>query len=63
VSFIGISGVRCGVEVEAEPLYEAAVKAIARFREDRGWNKWGTPPRSPHVASKKVRLKILLMRG
>jgi hypothetical protein len=34
VSFIGASGIRHGVDVEADSLYEAAVKAIARFRED-----------------------------
>ena len=34
VSFVGTSGIRQGVEVEAESLYEAAVKAIARFRSD-----------------------------
>jgi hypothetical protein len=91
VSFVGISGIRHGVDVEAESLYEAAVKAVARFREDpwmeqvgnastldieiresstkhavtlRQVESWlaSTSP-SPHVASKKVRLKMLLMKG
>jgi len=34
VSFVGTSGIRRGVEVEAETLYEAAVLAVTRFRED-----------------------------
>jgi hypothetical protein len=91
VSFIGTSGIRHGVDVEAESLYEAAVKAIARFREDPWMEQAGNAtsldieiPESatklsvtlkqveswlastsanPHVASKKVRLKMLLMRG
>jgi hypothetical protein len=91
VSFIGTSGIRHGVEVEAESLYEAAVKAIARFRQDPWMEQVGsvtaldieiresstkhsvtlkqveswlasTSP-SPHVASKKTRLKMMLMRG
>ena len=91
VSFVGISGIRHGVDVEAESLYEAAVKAVARFRQDPWMEQVGiasmldieiresstkhsvtlkqveswlasTSP-SPHVASKKVRLKMLLMRG
>src|SRR5436305_9618332 len=89
VSFVGTSGVRHGVEVEADSLYEAAVKAIARFREDPWMEQVGTATTldidirepaakhavtlkqveaylaststSPHVASKKVRLKMLLM--
>ena len=34
VSFKGVSGVRHSIDVEAESLYEAAIKAVARFRED-----------------------------
>ena len=34
VSFIGVSGIRHGVDVEADAVYEAAVKAIARIRQD-----------------------------
>ena len=91
VSFKGTSGIRHGVEVEAESLYEAAVKAIARFREDpwmehvsnattldieiresatkhavtlKQVESWlASTSTSPHVASKKVRLKMMLMRG
>ena len=37
VSFSDVRGVRHSVEVEAESLYEAAVLAIRRFRED----PWG----------------------
>ena|SRR5579871_1152743 len=91
VSFVGISGIRHGVEVEAESLFEAAVKAITRFRADPWMEQVGnattldieiresatthavtlkqveswlasTSP-SPHVASKKVRLKMMLMKG
>src|ERR1043166_3026345 len=91
VSFIGTSGIRHGVDVEAESLYEA-VKAIARFRQDPWMEQLGnaTPldieirestmtkhsvtlkqveswlastSTSPHVASKKTRLKMMLMRG
>ncbi|HEY7171781.1 MAG TPA: hypothetical protein VH417_13110 [Vicinamibacterales bacterium] len=34
VSFVGPSGIRHSVEVEAETLYEAAVLAVTRFRQD-----------------------------
>ena len=34
VSFRGVSGIRHSVEVEAESLYEAAVNAVCRFRDD-----------------------------
>jgi hypothetical protein len=34
VSFKAISSVRHSVDVEGESLYEAAIKAVARFRED-----------------------------
>ena len=91
VSFVGTSGVRHGVDVEADSLYEAAVKAIARFRDDPWMEQVGTATTldidirqlaakhavtlkqvesylasastSPHVASKKIRLKMMLMRG
>ena len=35
VSFRDVRGIRHGVEVEAESLYEAAVFAVRRFRDDR----------------------------
>jgi hypothetical protein len=93
VSFIGTSGIRHGVDVEAESLYEAAVKAITRFRADPWMEQLGTAipldieiressaltkhsvtlkqveswlastSTSPYVASKKTRLKMMLMRG
>jgi hypothetical protein len=91
VSFIGTSGIRHGVEVEAHSLYEAAVKAIPRFRQDpwmeqvanataldieiresatkhsvtlKQVESWlASTSLSPHVASKKTRLKMMLMRG
>jgi hypothetical protein len=34
VSFQGVSGIRHSVDVEADSLYEAAVMAVARFRQD-----------------------------
>jgi hypothetical protein len=34
VSYVGLSGIRHCVDVEAESLYEAAVLALRRFRED-----------------------------
>jgi hypothetical protein len=34
VSFKGVSGIRHSVDVEAETLYEAAVLAVQRFRQD-----------------------------
>jgi hypothetical protein len=37
VSFVGPSGIRHSVEVEAETLFEAAVLAVTRFRQ----NIWG----------------------
>lgn len=91
VSFFGTSGIRHGVDVDAESLYEAAAKAVARFRADPWMEHVGQDttldieirePASKHsvtlkqldawlasssanaqVASKKVRLKMLLMRG
>jgi hypothetical protein len=81
------------VEVEAESVYEAAVKAIARLRQDPWMEQVGnattldvdiresgansrhsvtlkqveswlaSTSTSPHVASKKTRLKMILMRG
>jgi len=32
--FKGVSGIRHGVDLEAETLYEAAVMAVQRFRQD-----------------------------
>src|SRR5436190_10266740 len=91
VSFIGTSGIRHGVEVEAESLYEAAVKAVARFRADPWMEQVGnattldieihesaattkhsvtlkqveswlaSTSTSPYAASKKTRLKMMLM--
>ena len=91
VSFLDARGIRHGVDVEADSLYEAAVKAVARFRFDPWMEPVGTATAldieiresatkhvvtlkqveswlastnaSPHVASKKTRLKMLLMRG
>src|SRR5947199_4168970 len=93
VSFKGTSGIRHGVEVEAESLYEAVVKAIALFCHDPWMEQVGTATpldveirqstvttkhsvtlkqveswlastsTSPYVASKKTRLKMMLMRG
>jgi hypothetical protein len=91
VSFKGVSGVRHSIDVEADSLYEAAIKAVARFREDpwmeqvapstvldveirepatkhsvslRQLEMWlASTSTGPHIASKKVRLKMLLMRG
>jgi hypothetical protein len=91
VSFVGTSGIRHGVEVQAESLYEATVKAIARFRSDPWMEQVGNATAldieiresatkhsvtlkqvetwlastsvSPHIASKKTRLKMMLMRG
>ena len=90
---MGTSGIRHGAEVEADSLYEAAIKAIARFRADPWMEQLGTATpldieirestglskhsvtlkqveawlasasQSPHVASKKTRLKMMLMRG
>ena len=92
VSFVGVSGIRHGVDVEAASVYEAAVKAIARFRQDPWTEQVGTATpldieiressvitrhsvtlkqveswlasasASPHLASKKTRLKMMLMR-
>ena len=42
VSFTDARGIRHGVEVEAESLYEAIVVAVRRFREDP-WSQQITP--------------------
>lgn len=93
VSFVGPSGIRHAVDVEADSVYDAAVKAVARFRQDPWMEQVGTATpldialrepaagtkhsvtlrqveswlastsASPHVASRKTRLKMLLMRG
>jgi hypothetical protein len=36
VSFTGVSGVRHSVEIQAETLYEAAIRGIALLKKD-GW--------------------------
>jgi hypothetical protein len=91
VSFKDARGIRHGVEVEAESLYEAVVLAVTRFRGD----PWIEPVRpdtpldvevrepatahlitlqqverwiasttaSPLDASKKAKLKLLLVQG
>jgi hypothetical protein len=87
---MGPSGVRHGVQVEAESLFEAAVIAVRRFRDDI-WSeqvaagtrldvevrepatlhsvtfeqveRWLKAPSSPYDASKKAKLRLLLMRG
>ena len=91
VSFKGASGIRHGVEIEAESVIEAAVKAVARFREDPWMEQAGQgtlldievrepaathsisleqverylagSSTNPTEASKKIRLKMMLMRG
>ena len=90
VSFKGVSGVRHAVDVEAETLYEAAVLAVSRFRQDI-WGdvvasgatldievrepavkhsltlaqveRWLTSPSTPYEASKKAKLKLMLLKG
>ncbi len=91
VSFADQRGVRHACDVEAESLYEAAVKAVARFRESpfteqvgkatvldveirepstkhsislhqvERWLAGATT--NPNEASRKVRLKMLLMKA
>jgi hypothetical protein len=91
VSYKDERGIRHGVEVEAESVYEAAVRAVAIFRGDpwsaqvgpgtaldvevrepstthsvslqqvERWLAGATP--NPTEASRKVRLKMMLMRG
>jgi len=51
VSFRGVSGIRHTVEVEAETLYEAAVIAVSRFRQDI----WGEAVASGAVLEVEVR--------
>ena len=91
VSFRDLRGIRHGVEVEAESLYEAVVLAVTRFREDpwidqvRGETpldvevrepstrhlitlqqveRWiASATASPLEASKKAKLKLLLVQG
>jgi hypothetical protein len=90
VSYKGVSGIRHTVEVEAETLYEAAVMAVARFRQDiwgealgqgtaldvevrepstkhsltlQQVERWLAQPGAPYEASKKAKLKMLLMKG
>jgi hypothetical protein len=90
VSFKGASGIRHSLDLEAETLYEAAVMAIARFRQDiwgeavgtgtvldvevrepaakhsltlQQVERWLGSPGSPYEASKKAKLKLMLVRG
>jgi hypothetical protein len=90
VSFRGASGIRHSLELEAETLYEAAVIAIARFRQDI-WGEaigtgtilevevrepsakhsltlqqvehWLASPGNPYQASKKAKLKMMLVQS
>jgi hypothetical protein len=90
VSFLGPSGIRHSVEVEAETLYEAAVLAVTRFRQDiwgeavtagttldvevrepstthsltlQQVERWLASPGTPHDASRKARLKLMLVQS
>jgi hypothetical protein len=91
VSFTGVSGIRHSVEVTAESLYEAAVLAVTRFRQDiwgetigpgtkldidvrdaptthhsltlQQVERWLASPGSPYDASRKARLKLMLVQG
>jgi hypothetical protein len=90
VSFIGASGICHSVEVTAETLYEAAVLAVTRFRQDiwgevigagtkldiqvrevstthsltlQQVERWLASPGSPYDASRKARLKLMLVQG
>jgi hypothetical protein len=91
VSFKDMRGIRHGVEVEAESLYEAVVLAVTRFRDDP-WIEQVRPdtpldvevrePSTTHLitlgqverwiagttispleASKKAKLKLILVQG
>jgi hypothetical protein len=91
VSFKDMRGIRHGVDVEAESLYEAVVLAVTRFRDDP-WieqvrretpldvevrepatlhtitlqqvERWiGSTTSSPLEASKKAKLKLILVQG
>jgi hypothetical protein len=90
VSFMGPSGIRHSVDVEGESLYEAAVLAVQRFRQDL-WGetvgngtaleievrepptrhsltlqqveRWLASPGTPHDASRKAKLKLILVQG
>ena len=90
VSFTGTTGIRHSVTVEAETLYEAAVLAITRFRQDiwgeaitpgtqleievrepstkhsltlQQLERWIASPGTPHEASRKAKLKLMLVQG
>jgi hypothetical protein len=91
VSFVDVRGVRHGVEVEAESLYEAAVIAVRRFRKDPWVEQVGSAvvldvevrepstkhaislqqverwlvgaTTNPNEASKKAKLKMLLVQS
>ena len=91
VSFQDARGIRHGVDVEAESLYEAVVLAVSRFRQDP-WapqvnistvlevdvrepstkhsislqhvERWlGGVSAKPSEASKKAKLKMILVQG
>ena len=91
VSFEDVRGIRHGVDVEAESVYEAVVLAVRRFREDP-WaervgsatvldvearepsvkhsislqqvERWlGGATSSPNEASKKAKLKMMLVQS
>ena len=91
VSFRDVRGIRHSVDVEADSLYEAAVLAVSRFRQDP-WagqvvagtqldvevrepptrhtlslqqvERWlGAATATPGEASKKARLKIMLVQS
>jgi hypothetical protein len=90
VSFKGVSGIRHSVDVEAESLYEAAVLATCRFRQDiwgeavaagttldveirepatthsltlQQVERWLAAPSSPYEASRKAKLKLMLVQA
>jgi hypothetical protein len=90
VSYRGVSGIRHSVDVEAETLYEAAVIAVARFRQDiwgeavasgtalevevrepstkhsltlQQVERWLASSGTPADASKKAKLKMMLVQS
>src|SRR4051812_19686507 len=90
VGFVGPSGIRHSVEVEAETLYEAAVLATCRFRKDiwgeavangtrldidirepatkhsvtlQQVERWLASPGKPYEASRKAKLKLMLVQS
>ena len=90
VSFVGVSGIRHTVTVDAETLYEAAVHAVTRFRHDiwgeavvsgttleievrepamkhsltlQQVERWLASPGNPYDASRKAKLKMMLVQS